>query len=75
MKKNESAEQLDCQRVFDSIESWKKRLLDLTRRNGLLFLTESSARDALSYWINSHFLTYRKYASTISSPVSGTVPQ
>ncbi|MEM3388225.1 MAG: DUF3320 domain-containing protein [Thermoproteota archaeon] len=33
----------DCRQIFEKIELWKKHLLDLTRRNRLLYLTESKA--------------------------------
>jgi len=33
----------DCKPVFDKIEQWKKDLLDLTRRNRLLYLTDKKA--------------------------------
>ncbi len=34
----------NCEPVFDKVEQWKKQLLDLTRRNKLLYLTESKAK-------------------------------
>lgn len=40
----QSAEADDCKPIFDKIEQWKKHLLDLTRRNRLLYLTETKAK-------------------------------
>ncbi len=34
----------NCGPVFERVEQWKKRLLDLTRRNRLLYLTEAKAK-------------------------------
>jgi very-short-patch-repair endonuclease len=34
----------DCEPVYVKLEQWKKRLLDLTRRNRLLYLTEAKAK-------------------------------
>ena len=34
----------DCRPVFEKLEQWKKRLLDLTKRNRLLYLTEAKAK-------------------------------
>lgn len=40
----DDVERGDCRQVFEKIELWKKHLLDLTRRNRLLYLTESKAK-------------------------------
>jgi very-short-patch-repair endonuclease len=40
----ESVNDDNCGPVFEKVEQWKKRLLDLTRRNRLLYLTEAKAK-------------------------------
>src|SRR6266536_1996035 len=40
----QSANVDNCGPVFEKVEQWKKRLLDLTRRNRLLYLTEAKAK-------------------------------
>src|SRR5437867_13181750 len=34
----------NCEPVFEKLEQWKKQLLDLTRRNRLLYLTDEKAK-------------------------------
>jgi very-short-patch-repair endonuclease len=37
----------DCGPVFEKVEQWKKRLLDLTRRNKLIYLTEAKTKRSI----------------------------
>ncbi len=65
-----------CEPVFEKVEQWKKQLLDLTRRNRLLYLTETKAKRSIE--ITSPSLQYlvdaivnRGHALTFPMPANG----